>query len=529
MLSEVSRVMYEYLVTAQEMRAFDHSAINIFGIPGVVLMENAGRATFIEIQKHFKHELKGLKVAVVAGSGNNGGDGFVIARYLINHGAKVTTYLLAPRHKIKGDALINLKILELMGGSIEEIEDTDSIFRVSEFWKGCGLIVDAILGTGLQSDVRSPMKEAILLINECPGFKVSVDVPSGVNSDSGRIQGFAVNADLTVTYGFRKLGMTVYPGKQACGNVEVIDISIPKVISESNPPSARYVNYPDINAYFDLRREPIAHKGTFGHVLVIGGSPGKTGAPAMAARAASRIGAGLVTLAIPQALNQTLENKLTEEMTAPVGSDNRGHWNKDSSRDIQDLIPGKDCIVIGPGLSTTEFAQEIVEMIMLESTCPLVVDADAINCLINKTDILGRARDYAALTPHPGEMSRLTGIPIGKIQADRIEIARTFARNNNVWLALKGAATVSASPQGEVFVNSSGSPWMASGGQGDALGGILGGLLAQGMAPLAAVPLGVFIHGSIADRIIENNRLRPVLAMDLIDGIPQYLSELASA
>jgi NAD(P)H-hydrate epimerase len=521
--------MYEYLVTAQEMRAFDDSAINIFGIPGVVLMENAGRATFIEIQKHCKSKLKGLKVAVVAGPGNNGGDGFVIARYLINHGAKVTTYLLAPRNKVRGDALINLRILDLMGASIEEVEDSESLFRVSEFWKECGLIVDAILGTGLQSDVRSPVREAILLINECPGYKVSVDVPSGVNSDSGGIQGFAVNADLTVTYGFRKLGMTVYPGKQVCGNVQVIDISIPKAISERNPPLARYVNYPDINAYFDLRRKPVAHKGTFGHVLVIGGSPGKTGAPVMAARAASRIGAGLVTLAIPEALNQTLENKLTEEMTAPVGSDNRGHWNKDSSRDILELIPGKDCIVIGPGLSTTEFAQEIVEMILLESTCPLVVDADAINCLINKTDILGRARNDTVLTPHPGEMARLTGMPTGKIQADRVTIARTFARNNNLWLTLKGAATVSASPQGEIFVNSSGSPWMASGGQGDALSGILGGLLAQGMEPLSAVPLGVFIHGSIADRMIADNRLRPVSAMDLIDGIPQYLSELASA
>ncbi len=521
--------MYEYLVTANEMRAFDSLSINSVGIPGVVLMENAGRSTFNAVQKHFSSRLEGSKVSVIAGPGNNGGDGFVIARYLINQGAKVKTYLLAPKAKSKGDALINLNVLLAMHGDIEELQSLDSITQAGHKWRESELIIDAILGTGLQSDVRSPFREAISILNECTGFKVAVDIPSGLDSDTGQIKGCAVKSDLTVTYGFRKLGMALYPGRQLCGTIEVIDISIPRSIVEANSPQARLVNNPGLGAYFRKRQDAVAHKGSFGHILVVGGSPGKTGAAVMAARSASRIGAGLVTVAVPKTLNEVLENKLTEEMTAPIACDDDGNWNEHSCGQIIDLTRDKNCIVLGPGLSTSRFAQRIVETILVETSCPLVVDADGLNCLAKNIGIPVNNSDRLFLTPHPGEMSRLVGRPTVDVQGNRLETAKAFALEKKLWLVLKGAATIICSPQGRVFVNGSGSPWMASGGQGDALSGMLGGLLAQGLEPENAVALAVFMHGAIADAIIREQGLRPVLAMDLIERIPDYLAKSSAS
>ena len=519
--------MYEYLVTADEMRAFDNASINVFGIQGVVLMENAGRSTFLEIAERFGLSLDGLKVSVLAGPGNNGGDGFVIARYLINHGANVKTYLLSPRSRTRGDALTNLNILSAMGGSIIELSDSPPDSEAAMHWMQSDILIDAILGTGLKSEVRSPFKEAINLVNQSQGYVVSVDIPSGLNSDTGQIMGCAVRAHLTVTYGFRKLGMAVHPGKDLCGDVKVIDICIPRSLAEKNPPPAQLVGRSDAKAYFNLRVDQNAHKGTYGHALVVGGSPGKTGAPVMAARAASRIGAGLVTLAAPEALNQIFENKLTEEMTVCVQSDSRGQWTKDSVSGVKQSLIGKDCIIVGPGLSVSPSATRIVETILLESECPVVVDADGLNCITGNLEILEKRSENVIFTPHPGEMARLTGLSTEQIQKNRIDIARKFANEWNIWLVLKGAATIIASPSGQIFVNSSGNSWMASGGQGDALSGIIGGLLAQGLTVQETLTFGVFLHGMIADRIVSEKGLHPVLATDLIGLIPRYLWELS--
>ncbi len=521
--------MHEYLVTADEMRAFDNATISDVGIPGVVLMENAGRSTFLEIKNLFGSKLKGLKVAVVAGPGNNGGDGYVVSRYLINHDVDVRTYLFSPKTKIKGDALTNLNVLTKMGGRIYELETPECLSQAFLEWGECGLIVDAILGTGLQSDVRSPIKEAIAEINHCKGFKVSVDIPSGLDSDTGKIRGVAVRADLTLSYGFRKIGMVLYPGRLLCGDVKVIDICVPKALVSERPPKSHFVSAPDFRSYCDLRRNVEAHKGTFGHVLVVGGSPGKTGAAVMAAKAASRIGSGLVTVAAPRALNQVFENKLTEEMTEPVDSDEFGYWSGDSHKQIAGLMEGKDCIVLGPGLSTSDFASRIVEAVLLKAQCPVVLDADALNCIAKYPEIMPENHVTLALTPHPGEMARLTGCSNNHVQADRIETAKAFAINNSFWLILKGSATITASPDGRIFVNSSGNPWMASGGQGDVLSGILGGLLAQRLPHDIALPLGVFIHGAVADCIVSGRKGRPVLATDLIARLPMYLADLAQS
>jgi hydroxyethylthiazole kinase-like uncharacterized protein yjeF len=515
-----------YLVTAQEMRTFDATAINDFGIPGVVLMENAGRTTFNILREHLGGDVGGVTVSVVAGPGNNGGDGYVIARYLINHGALVQTFLLSPREKIKGDALINLLILEKMTEEIIEATDEESLEEAARVWYTSDVIVDAILGTGLSSEVRSPYREAIKEINGAPGLRLAVDLPSGLEADTGRVLGVSVQADLTATYGFGKLGMALYPGLEYCGQVEVVDISIPRPAIEDNPPKAVLWSEPHADEYLQLRKDPQAHKGTFGHLLIVGGSPGKTGAPAMAAEAASRIGAGLVTVGIPASLNHILEIKLTEEMTEPLPESIPGYLGSPSVDRVLALAGDKKCVVIGPGLSTNEGVSELLTRVVKEYRGWIIIDADGLNALASNMDALRSTEARIVLTPHPGEMARLLGKSTSEVQQDRVSVARSTAAEYGVWVILKGARTLTAAPDGTVYVNTTGNQWMASGGQGDALSGILGGLLVQGIPPEEALPFGVYLHGLAADEIVENDGPRPVTATDVIDEIAHLVASL---
>lgn len=514
-----------YLVTAKEMRAFDATAINDYGIPGVVLMENAGRTTFTILREHLGGDVGGVTVSVVAGPGNNGGDGYVIARYLINHGAVVQTFLLSPRDKIKGDALVNLRVLEAMTREIIEVTDEESLEEAARVWQTSDVIVDAILGTGLSSEVRSPYREAIKEINGSSGLRLAVDLPSGLEADTGRVLGVSVQADLTATYGFGKLGMALYPGLEYCGQVEVVDISIPRPAIEKHPPGAILVNTPPAEDYFQLRADPQGHKGTFGHLLIVGGSPGKTGAPAMAALAASRVGAGLVSVGIPASLNPILEAKLTEEMTEPLPETVPGYLGETSAERIFTLAHDKECLVLGPGLSTNEGISELVSTVLAEYTGWVVIDADGLNALVHNMDALTSSEARIVLTPHPGEMGRLTGRNSKEVQQNRVALARETATTYGVWIILKGARTLIASPHGTIYVNTTGNPWMASGGQGDALSGMLGGLLVQGIPPEEAFPCAVHLHGLAADTIVERDGPRPVTATDVIAEIPSLIAE----
>ncbi len=516
----------KYLVTASEMRAFDAQAINYYGIPGAVLMENAGRSTFQILRAHYGGDVRGLKVSVVAGPGNNGGDGYVIARYLINHGAQVHTFLLSPREKIGGDALINLEILSRISEEIALVTDTASREKASAIWRDSDVVVDAVLGTGLTSEVRTPYREAIQEINLTGGFRLAVDLPSGLDADTGRVLGVAVRADLTVTYGFAKIGMAVYPGIEYCGRVEVVDISIPLKAIEKNPPQAILYDEPSADDYFRLRSDLEVHKGTFGHLLIVGGSPGKTGAPAMAARAASRVGAGLVTAGVPASLNPILEAKLTEEMTEPLPEIVPGFLGEASAERMMSLAEGKRCIVLGPGLSTREGAVNLIKKLLSVFNGWVVIDADGLNCVAPNMAILEETPARVVMTPHPGEMGRLLGMTSREVQEDRIGCARKLASESNAWVVLKGARTLTVSPEGTVVINTTGNPWMASGGQGDVLSGILGGLLVQGVPPEEALPLGVFLHGLAADNIVHRIGPAPVLATDIIDELPAVLATL---
>jgi NAD(P)H-hydrate epimerase len=512
-----------YLVTAAEMRAYDSTAIQDFGIPGVVLMENAGRSTFQILNKRMGGDVRDLRVAVVAGPGNNGGDGYVIARYLINHGADVGTFLLSPRDKIQGDAAINLRVLEKMTPHVFEITDKDSLDRAICQWQEADVIVDALLGTGLSSEVRSPYKEAILGINSCHGLILSVDLPSGLHADTGDALGCAVKADLTCSYGFRKIGSALYPGLIYCGAVEVVDISIPLTAVEKNPPKAVFYTQPYPEQYQMLRLNVEAHKGIFGHLLVIGGSRGKTGAPAMSAKAAARVGAGLVTVGVPASLNPILEAKLTEEMTEPLPETVTGRLGEASIDPILTLSQGKRCMILGPGMSTEEGIPELVRAILSTYEGWLVIDADGLNALGENPRFLKDAKARVVVTPHPGEMGRLIGKSSAEVQTDRVGVARKFATDYGVWVVLKGAGTITAAPDGSIFINSTGNPWMASGGQGDVLSGILGGLLVQNILPEEALPYGVYLHGLAADNLLEKHGPAPILATDVIDELRRVL------
>jgi ADP-dependent NAD(P)H-hydrate dehydratase / NAD(P)H-hydrate epimerase len=512
-----------YLVTAEEMRAFDATAIEDYGIPGVVLMENAGRTTFHILRAFMDCDVQGLRVAVIAGPGNNGGDGYVIARYLINHGADVQTFLLSPPEKIKGDALINLEVLRKMTSEIYPVHDGDALEEASYLWDEADVIVDAILGTGLKSEVRSPYREAVEKINATGGLKLAVDLPSGLDADSGKILGTAVMAHLTATYGFRKLGMALHPGRYYCGQIEVVDISVPVDAIASNPPRAWLYQQPEVGHYLLARSDPEAHKGTFGRLLVVGGSPGKTGAPAMAAQAATRVGAGLVTVGIPASLNPILENRLVEEMTEPIPESIPGYLGETSTGRILSLAEGKQGMVLGPGLSTNGGVQELVQEILSSYHGWIVIDADGLNAIGQSLEMLGRSPADIVVTPHPGEMGRLTGRSTEEVQEDRVGLARQTATENGIWVILKGARTITASPDGYIYVNTTGNPWMASGGQGDALSGILGGLLVQGVPPEEALPFGVFLHGLAADNVVTRVGPAPVTATDVIAEISTVL------
>ncbi|MEW6350383.1 MAG: NAD(P)H-hydrate dehydratase [Thermodesulfobacteriota bacterium] len=516
-----------YLVTAEEMRRFDAVAISEYGIPGAVLMENAGRTTYQILKDHMGGDVSGLKVAVVAGPGNNGGDGYVIARYLINADAEVVTFLLSPRDKVRGDALINLQVLEKMTSQVVEVTDEDQLADAVSWWHEADVIVDAMLGTGLESEVRSPYLEAVRGMNESRALRVAVDLPSGLHADSGKIMAAAVRADLTVTYGFMKIGMAVHPGLDHCGRVETVDISIPTAAVRKNPPLCTLYDTPDLHAYRRLRRDPEAHKGSFGHLLVVGGSPGKTGAPAMAAMAASRVGAGLVTVGVPASLNGILEIKLTEEMTEPLPETVTSCLGAVSADRILELAQGKSCMVLGPGLSAGDGAGGMVRKVVDTYDGWIVIDADGLNALGEDLEWLRSARARVVLTPHPGEMGRLTGKSSRQVQEERIAVASKTAAEFGVWVILKGARTLTAFPDGRLVINPTGNPWMASGGQGDVLSGLLGGLLVQGLPPDAALPLGVYLHGLAADTIVNRTGPAPVVATDILRELPEVLNSIA--
>jgi ADP-dependent NAD(P)H-hydrate dehydratase / NAD(P)H-hydrate epimerase len=511
------------VLTAAQSRELDRISQQEYGIDSYSLMCNAGDAVARTIARRWP-EAMARGVLVIAGKGNNGGDGLVAARRLHQNGERVRAVLLARRIELTGDAARASNDLVAVGGLITEVSDETTLAAAMEAGQA-GVVVDSIFGTGLNSEVRGLARRAIELINAADKEVVAVDIASGVDSDTGAIMGLAVNAAVTVTFGFAKYGHVSYPGAGLSGCLEIVDIGFaPGAIAEIAP-RGRFLERSDILPLIRPRADN-THKGTYGHPLIIAGSRGKSGAALLVARGTLRAGAGLVTAAIPESVALSVAAGQAELMTEPL-PDRDGHFDGAGAiRRLEELVSGKTAFIAGPGMGASDDTREIIEWLTRTARpeCPLVLDADALNVLAPiRRDLLKAASGPLVLTPHPGEMARLLALTTRDINADRIVSARKLAEATGAGVLLKGARSVIVTPELEVFVNSSGNPGMGTPGMGDVLSGIIGALLGQGMSAADALKVGVFMHGYAADRLAVRVAPAGYLASELADELPAAL------
>ena len=515
-----------YLVTTDEMQRMDQSTIASFGIPGRLLMENAGRgATAFFLEALYRHHPGA--VAIAAGRGNNGGDGLVMARYLHQQGIRVTVFLLATSDRVAGDAAANLELLKRMGVAVVELADDSALEEQRVRMRHSSIWIDAILGTGLSSQVRGHYRRAIHTINQHHRPVLAVDIPSGLNADTGQVCGACIQAAATATFGFAKVGHLCHPGRSLTGQLQIVEIGIPAQVAAAIGCRQHLITPGALKG--GLPQRPAAtHKGASGHLLILAGSAGKTGAAAMTAATAMRAGAGLVTLAIPKTLQSTLASLVIETMTAGLPETADGCVDESAWETVMALLANKRCLALGPGMGTAEPTGRLIQRLIEASPIPLVIDADGLNLIAANPSVLSKAKAPVVLTPHPGEMARLSGQSTAAVQHDRIGHARSFAEKHQVYLVLKGAGTIIAQPDGTVFVNPTGNPGMASGGMGDVLTGLIAGLITQGMPPAVAARTGVYLHGSAADRLAGQRSPIGYLATEVMNAIPEAMHALAS-
>jgi len=509
------------LATAAQMKELDRRTIEELGIPGLVLMENAARSAVQVIAHHYPRM---HSPAVFCGKGNNGGDGLAMARYFHQQGLDVRVVLAGSRKTLKGDAAHQFRIIEKSGVPfIEMDEKADWAFLKLEVSRS-DLLVDALLGTGLEKEVQGFFKDLIALMNELPIPKVALDLPSGLSSDTGQPLGICLQADLTVTFGLPKVGQVLLPGCRFLGRLFVADIGLSPLFFPAPENRVELLEASQLASCLP-QRDPGGHKSSYGHVLILAGSQGKTGAAALACLGALRAGAGLVTLGIPESLNAIMEVKLTEAMTEPLPEGTRGTLGFKALGRIVALLQGKKALAIGPGLSTAPQTKRLMQTLTKETSLPLVIDADALNALSEAPKVLKHLAGRAILTPHPGEMSRLSGKPVAEIQADRIKAAREFAQRHQLILVLKGAGTVIADPEGPVYLNPVAHSVLAAGGTGDVLTGVILGLLSQGLSLKEAACLGVYLHGRAGVLLAARRGAQGLLASELPEEIPGLLSQ----
>lgn len=511
------------VVTAAEMQAMDRKTIEEIGIPGRVLMENAGRGAarcFLELI----YTTGQGRVGVLAGQGNNGGDGFVIARCLAQRQVDVKVFLLATRDKVQGDAAANLHLLAALNVPVVEIPDAQSFAAQQGHMRHFHYWIDAIFGTGLNTDVRGHFKDVIQFINDRERPVLAVDIPSGLNSDTGQVCGVCIRAAATATFGHLKIGHLVHPGADHCGRMALIDIGIPPLVTAGVGARQHLITSALVKGWLPRRRTD-THKGHTGHLLVVAGATGKTGAAAMSATSALRTGAGLVTLAIPESLNAILETQVIEAMTLPLADDGQGVLPAAAFDAVAQAAGGKSCVALGPGMGTALTTRTLVHRMVKELQLPMVIDADGLNNLAGHLELLAQRGAATVLTPHPGEMARLTGQAIPAIQADRVAAVRALARQCRVHVILKGARSLVSDPEGRVWINPTGNTGMASGGMGDVLTGAVAGLLAQGLAAAEAAKVAVYLHGLAADLLCARMPWG-FLATEVMDTLPAAIQRV---
>lgn len=520
------------VVSSEEMREIDRTTINDIGIPSSVLMERAGLAVIAHIKRIFGRK----RIIVLSGSGNNGGDGLVVARNLHNDGWDVHVFITSPPEDLRGDAFLQYQIAEHCGVKVkladEFIEKHNSI--VSRH----SIIVDALLGTGLSKNISGKLADIISIINSSNVPVISIDISSGISSNNGQIMGTCVKADYTVTFGLPKRGHLVYPGYEYTGQLLIENIGFPDYLLKSDKIHVQLVEKQDISDIIP-KRSLYAHKGKFGHILIVAGSKGKTGAALMTAKACMRVGAGLVTLGVPESLSEIFQSRVTEEMILILPDKGDGTLSQKGIDRIINFMKNKaDILAIGPGIGTSRDTESLITGLLKNVSKPLVIDADGINSLKIKCDNLKKAKAPIILTPHLGEMVRLikqTGFRgqnsggkvvtnINDIEKDRIQTALTFSKETGTYIVLKGAPTLIASPEGMVYINSTGNPGMASAGTGDVLTGIISGLMGQINNPLHACIAGVYIHGLAGDIASNERGQHSMIASDIIEKMSDAFS-----
>jgi hydroxyethylthiazole kinase-like uncharacterized protein yjeF len=505
------------------MREIDRRAIKDLGIPSLVLMENAGVALVDEVMRRLEEQR--LRVTIMCGPGNNGGDGMVAARHLSEHGHEVVVFLGVPRAAFRGDAKAQLRILSRLGTEISVLSSPSSFERAFSRISQSDVVLDALFGTGLDRALEGHWAECVRLVNSCPGLVVAADVPSGLDADKGHPLGECVSADLTVTFGYPKAGITLYPGAHYAGEVVVADIGIPRVIIEEMDIPGELITREILDTVY-RDRWPDTHKGSYGHLLVCAGSAGKLGAGILAARGAVRSGAGLVTLAVPASALSVVDASTPEVMAAPLPETDVGSFSLKGLNALQRMISERDALAIGPGVSTHPEVADLVRKILENDGFPAVVDADGLNVLGPDLEFLRNRGQLTVLTPHPGEMGRLLGMKTEQIQADRVGWAIKCAARSGCTIVLKGAGTIVAQPDGRYFINTTGNPGMATGGTGDVLTGMIGAALAMGFDTLTSALAAVFLHGASGDLAAEKMTEHALNATDIIDSLGPALRGL---
>jgi hydroxyethylthiazole kinase-like uncharacterized protein yjeF len=510
----------QIVLNASEMAQVDRTTIEDIQIPGVVLMENAGCGVVEEIER-FLGDVFDKQFVIFCGKGNNGGDGYVIARHLYNRGAKVAVLLAGEKEKIKGDALINLKILENMAIEAREIASLEQIPSFPQL----DLIVDALLGTGVTGPVVGFLGELIDFMNSLDAPIISVDLPSGMETDTGAVHGACIKAEMTVTMAHLKTGLMFSPGRDLAGEIVVVDISVPPEVSQQFQGQRFLLEPEDIRSRLPNRKLD-AHKTSCGKVVVFAGSVGMTGAATLTAISSLQVGAGLTKLGIPASLNPILEQKLTEVMTVPLAETNQQSISLKAKDQISELLDWTDVIAVGPGLSTHPDTVEFVKWILSSVNKPMVLDADGLNALASSPELIKNYPADLIITPHPGELARLINLSIADIQKDRLNVIQKFAMEWGKVIVLKGGPTIIAAPNGDLFINSTGNPGLATGGSGDVLTGMIAGLLAQKLSAIDAALVGVYLHGLAGDLAAADLSEMGMIAGDICDYLPAAIKEL---
>ena len=514
------------LLSAEQMKEIDRRATGEYLIPGLLLMENAGLRV-LETIEGLVADLRTTRVIILAGKGNNGGDGLVVARHLVNAGARVDIFLLGEPQNMSSDAYINYSILSKMTRIAPLMGDED-LDRLMVALLSVDIIVDAIYGIGFRGSLNDLETRVAKMVNWSQATTVAVDIPSGLEADTGKVHGMAIKADYTITFALPKLGLILEAGRNYAGTLSVADISIPHDLLESEDCQINLIDAAMVKKLLEPRRAE-SHKGTYGHVLVAGGSAGMTGAVIMTSCAALRSGAGLVTAALPESLLPILGASLMEVMGQALAETGEAFISLEALPALENLMGIVSVIAIGPGMSRYREANAILHFILEKSGIPILIDADGLNALEGNTAILKNRQVPIVITPHPGEMARLTGLSIDEIQLNRLDVARKYAVEWGVTVVLKGNRTAVASSTGEAFINITGNPGMATAGSGDVLSGIISSFIAQGMKAQSAAVAGVYVHGKAGDRAAETTGQRGLVAGDLLNNLPHILRELETS